>query len=90
MAVPDSLRLKLLRFAASTKAVRTLSSPPQGLHHDDEMYLFCEQTQMESDFGYLMAVGRATTLEGNNNYSSGVGALTLGGPCPSQSIIILL
>ena len=90
MAVPDSLRLKLLRFAASTKAVRTLSSPPQGLHHDDEMYLFCEQTQMESDFGYPMAVGRATTLEGNNNYSSGVGALTLGGPCPSQSIIILL
>lgn len=50
----------------------------QGLHHDDEMYLFCEQTQMESDFGYPMAVGRATTLEGNNNNSSGVGALTLG------------
>ena len=54
------------------------------------MYLFCEQTQMESDFGYPMAVGRATTLEGDNNNSSGVGALTLGGPCPSQSIIILL
>jgi hypothetical protein len=48
MAVPASLRLELLRFAASTKAVRTLSSPPQGLHRDDEMCLFCEQTQMES------------------------------------------
>jgi hypothetical protein len=27
--------------------------------------LFCEQTQMESFFGYPMAVGRATTLEGD-------------------------
>jgi hypothetical protein len=54
------------------------------------MCLFCEQTQMESFFGYPMAVGRATTLEGDKNNSSGAGSLTLGRICPSQSTIILL
>ena len=54
------------------------------------MYLFREQTQMGSSFGYPMAVGRATTLEGDNNNSSGVGSLTLGKTCPRQSTIILL
>jgi hypothetical protein len=38
------------------------------------MCLFCEQTQMESSFGYPMAVGRATTLEGDENNSSGAGS----------------
>ena len=42
------------------------------------MYLFREQTQMGSSFGYPMAVGRATTLEGEKNNSSVVGSLTLG------------
>src|ERR1700736_5391884 len=37
-----------------------------------------------------MAVGRATTLEGDENDSSGAGFLTLGTVCPSQSTIILI
>src|SRR6266446_806868 len=45
---------------------------------------------MESSFGYPMAVGRATTLEGDENNSSGAGSLTLGRFCPSQSTIILI
>src|SRR6267378_4501402 len=45
---------------------------------------------MESSFGYPMAVGRPTTLEGDENNSSGAGSLTLGRICSSQSTIILI
>jgi hypothetical protein len=43
---------------------------------------------MESFFGYPMAVGRATTLEGDENNSSVAGSLALERICPSQSTII--
>jgi hypothetical protein len=67
-----------------------LSSPPQ-VYSDNEMYLSREQTPMESSYGYPMAVGHDTTLEGENNNPRGVGSLTaMGGTCPSQSTIILL
>jgi hypothetical protein len=43
---------------------------------------------MESFFAHSMAVGRATTLEGDENNSSGAGSLALERICPSQSTII--
>src|SRR5216684_321433 len=71
------------------RRLRTLSTPP-GLHRDDEMFLFCEQTQMESCFRYSIEVGCITSLEGDENNSSGGRCLTLGRICPRQSTIILL
>ncbi len=90
MAVPGFRRLSLRLLCARYQGSFAQSSPPKVLHRDDEMYLLCEQTQMESFFDSPMAVGRPTTLEGDDINSSGVGVLTWGRPCPSQSIIILL
>lgn len=42
------------------------------------MNLFYEQASMGPFFGYLMAGGRATTLEGDGNNSRGRGSLPLG------------
>src|SRR5580704_1286395 len=58
-------------FAAATKAFSHIVVASQVLHRDDEIHLFCEQTSMGSFFCYLMAGGRATTLEGYGNNSSG-------------------
>jgi hypothetical protein len=88
MAVPASLRLKLLRFAASTKAVRTLSSPPRD--YTGMMKWVCSANKPR--WTPLLITRRqlgAATLEGDKNNSSGFGCLTLGGICPSQSTIIL-
>ncbi len=41
------------------------------------MNLFYQQPSMGSFLGYLMAGGRATTLEGHGNKSSGGGSLPL-------------
>jgi len=76
MAVPGFRRLNTRLLCARYQGMFAQSSPPQVLHRDDEMYLFREQTQMESFLGYPMAVGRATTLEGDKNNSGGVGSLT--------------
>jgi hypothetical protein len=87
MAVPASLRLKLLCCLYQI-SFRTLSSPPQGLHRDDAVCLFRGQTQMEPSFDYPTPVGRYN-FRGDKNNSSGSGCLTLEGICPSQSTIIL-
>ena len=82
--------IKLAVACCRYQGLFALSSPPQ-VYTDNELYLSCEQTPMESSYGYPMAVGHATTLEGENNNSSGVGSLTtMGRTCPSQSTIILL